>query len=55
MDLVRDTKSKAIINNDSLELQRLLKERERNKEFLNLKKEVKELRMIIDNIVKNER
>tara|TARA_R110002153_G_scaffold63253_2_gene169850 strand:+ start:2981 stop:3148 length:168 start_codon:yes stop_codon:yes gene_type:complete len=54
MDLIRDTKSKAIINNNTLELQTLLNERKRHTEFLNLKNEVKELRMIIDNIVKNE-
>tara|TARA_A100001515_G_C4583300_1_gene213658 strand:+ start:1728 stop:1898 length:171 start_codon:yes stop_codon:yes gene_type:complete len=52
--LLRDNKSKAIISNNKEELNRILRERKVAEEVLLLKKEVKELKTIISNIV-NER
>ena len=51
MDLLRDTKSKAVLNSDKKEFERIMRERKKDEEFAKLKKEVKELRTIIDNII----
>jgi len=54
MDLLRDTRSKAILNSNKTEFEKIMRERKKDEEFLKLKKEVEELRKIIDNII-NER
>lgn len=49
-NLLRDPKSKAIVNNNQEELNRILRERKLAEEVELLKKEVKELKTIISNI-----
>lgn len=47
----RDTRSKAIINNNQEELNRILRERKLAEEVEMLKKEVKDLKNIISSII----
>ena len=54
MNLIKDSKSKAILNTDSIELRRINGQRRMRDDINHLKKEISELKKMI-NILLNER